>query len=142
NPADYGRTNSKTTDALGNIVSTTDKGGAIQFFYNAAGEQTQAKYAENAVTTKYDSWGRKSEFNDPSNGIYKYEYDGFGQPKKIISPKGTKEYTYNNLGQLISQKEVSTTDGGQATNKTISFTYDNKGRVVAKSGTSKGQAYS
>ncbi|MCQ9642137.1 FG-GAP-like repeat-containing protein, partial [Chryseobacterium sp. WG14] len=37
NPADYGRTNSKTTDALGNIVSTTDKGGAIQFFYNAAG---------------------------------------------------------------------------------------------------------
>ncbi|MCQ9641204.1 hypothetical protein MP478_17630, partial [Chryseobacterium sp. WG14] len=36
----------------------------------------------------------------------------------------------------------STTDGGQATNKTISFTYDNKGRVVAKSGTSKGQAYS
>ncbi|MDR6544287.1 RHS repeat-associated protein [Chryseobacterium rhizosphaerae] len=141
-PADYGRTNSKTTDALGNVVSTTDKGGTIQFSYNAAGEQTQAKYAENVVTTKYDSWGRKSEFNDPSNGIYKYEYDGFGQPKKIISPKGTKEYTYNNLGQLISQKEVSTTDSGQATNKTISFTYDNKGRVVAKSGTSKGQAYS
>ncbi|WP_419494855.1 SpvB/TcaC N-terminal domain-containing protein [Chryseobacterium bernardetii] len=138
----YQRTTSKTADALGNIVSTIDKGGTIQFSYNAAGEQIKAQYAENIVTTKYDSWGRKSEFNDPSNGLYKYEYDGLGQPKKIISPKGTKEYTYNNLGQLTSQKELSTTDGGQVTNKTISFTYDNKGRVITKSGTSKSQAYS
>ncbi|MBE4950110.1 RHS repeat-associated core domain-containing protein [Chryseobacterium culicis] len=138
----YQRTTSKTADVLGNIVSTTDKGGTIQFSYNAAGEQIKAQYAENIVTTKYDSWGRKSEFNDPSNGLYKYEYDGFGQSKKVISPKGMKEYIYNNLGQLISQKELSTTDGGQATNKTVSFSYDNKGRVITKSGTSKGQAYS
>ncbi|PWN70093.1 type IV secretion protein Rhs [Chryseobacterium phosphatilyticum] len=138
----YQRVTSKTSDALGNIVASTDKGGTVQFSYNAAGEQTQAKYAENIVTIKYDAWGRKSEFNDPSNGIYKYEYDGFGQPTKIVSPKGTKEYTYNNIGQLISQKEVSTTDGGKATNKLISFTYDDKGRVISKSGTSNGKAYS
>lgn len=138
----YNRTNSKTTDVLGNVISTTDKGGTIQFFYNASGQQIKAKYAENIVTTQYDNWGRKSEFNDPSNGLYKYEYDGFGQPKKITSPKGTKEYTYNNLGQLISHTEISTTDGGQATNKTISYTYDNKGRVVSKSGSSKGKSYS
>ncbi|WP_330745053.1 RHS repeat-associated core domain-containing protein [Chryseobacterium sp. CP-77] len=138
----YGRTTSRTTDALGNVVSSTDKGGTIIFSYNAAGEQIKAQYAENIVTTKYDSWGRKSEFNDPSNGLYKYEYDGFGQPKKIISPKGTKEYTYNNLGQLVAQTEISSIDGGQATNKTISFTYDNKGRLVSKDGTSKGKVYS
>ncbi|MFP3596017.1 RHS repeat-associated core domain-containing protein [Chryseobacterium sp. SIMBA_029] len=138
----YGRTTSKTTDALGNTISTTDKGGTINFSYNAAGEQIQAKYAENIVTTRYDAWGRKSEFNDPSNGTYKYEYDGFGQPKKTISPKGTKEYTYNSLGQVISQKEISTTDGGEATNKMISYTYDNKGRIITKSGTSKGKVYS
>lgn len=142
NPADYGRTTSKATDALGNVVSSKDKGGIITFSYNAAGEQIKAQYAENAVITKYDSWGRKSEYNDPSNGIYKYEYNGFGQPKKTISPKGTKEYIYNNLGQLISQKELSTTDGGQATNKNISYTYDNKGRVISKTGTSKGKSYS
>lgn len=138
----YQRTTSKTTDALGNTISTTDKGGTINFSYNAMGEQIQAKYAENVVTTQYDAWGRKSEFNDPSNGTYTYEYNGFGQPKKIISPKGIKEYIYNLLGQLILQKEISTTDGGQATNKTISYTYDNKGRITSKSGTSKGKAYS
>lgn len=137
----YGRTTTKITDALDNIISSTDKGGTINFSYNAAGEQIQAKYAENVVTTKYDAWGRKSEFNDPSNGLYKYEYDGFGQSKKIISPKGTKEYFYNNLGQIISQKELST-DAGQATNKIISYTYDNKGRLTSKEGTSKGKAYS
>ncbi len=137
----YGRTNTKTTDALGNIISTTDKGGTIQFFYNAAGEQIKAQYAENIVTTKYDLWGRKSEFNDPSNGIYKYEYDGLGKLKKIISPKGIKEYVYNGLGQLIIQKELSSTDSGQATNKNITYSYDNKGRVVAKNGTSNGKLY-
>lgn len=138
----YARTTSKTADVLGNIVSSTDKGGTITFGYNAAGEQIKAQYAENIVTTKYDSWGRKSEFNDPANGLYKYEYDGFGQPKKTTSPKGTKEYTYNNLGQLITQKELSTIDGGQTTNKTITFTYDAKGRLTSKSGTIKGQLFS
>ncbi|MBP2618391.1 RHS repeat-associated core domain-containing protein [Chryseobacterium jejuense] len=138
----YGRTNSQTTDALGNVISTTDKGGTIVFSYNAAGEQIKAQYAENIVVTKYDPWGRRSEFNDPSNGLYKYEYDGFGQPTKIISPKGTKEYTYNALGQLITQKEFSTTDGGAATDKIISFTYDNKGRLISKAGTSKGKSFS
>ncbi|VFA43237.1 RHS repeat-associated core domain-containing protein [Chryseobacterium indologenes] len=138
----YTRTTSKTTDALGNVVSSTDKGGTITFSYNAVGEQIKAQYAENTVIIKYDSWGRKSELNDPSNGTYKYEYNGFGQTKKTISPKGTKEYTYNNLGQLTSQKELSTTDGGQATNKLISFGYDDKGRLISKTGTSKGKTYS
>ncbi|WP_184874034.1 SpvB/TcaC N-terminal domain-containing protein [Chryseobacterium sp. G0240] len=135
------RITTKETDALGNVIATTDKGGTIQFSYNAAGDQIKAKYAENTVTTKYDAWGRKSEFNDPSNGTYTYEYTGFGQTKKIISPKGTKEYSYNNLGQLISQKEISTVDAGKATNKLITYSYDNKGRVIAKSGTSKGKTY-
>ncbi|PTT77272.1 MULTISPECIES: RHS repeat-associated core domain-containing protein [unclassified Chryseobacterium] len=138
----YGRTTTKTTDALGNVVSTTDKGGTIQFSYNAAGQQIKAKYGENSVVTKYDSWGRKSEFNDPSNGVYQYEYDGFGRAKKTISPKGTKEYTYNNFGQLVSQKEFSTIDGGQSTDKMISFTYSPKGLLTAKSGVVSGQTFS
>nr|WP_315030830.1 RHS repeat-associated core domain-containing protein [uncultured Chryseobacterium sp.] len=137
-----GRTTSQTTDALENIVSTTDQGGNILFFYNAAGEQIRIQYAENVVTTQYDSWGRKSEFHDPSNGLYKYEYDGFGQTKKIISPMGIKEYVYNTLGQLIFQKEYSSADGGQTIDKLISFTYDDKGRLISKTGKSKEKAFS
>ncbi|MGN7864632.1 RHS repeat-associated core domain-containing protein [Chryseobacterium sp. 22458] len=137
----YGRTNSKTTDALGNIISSTDSGGTVEFAYNGAGKQIKAQYEENIVTTKYDEWGRKIEFNDPSNGLYKYEYDGLGRIKKTTSPKGTKEYTYNALGQIVSQKEFSTVDSGQTTNKTIAFTYNGKGQLTEKAGIIKGQPF-
>lgn len=137
----YGRMTTKTVDALGNISSTTDKGGTVTFSYNAAGDQIKAQYGQNTVTAAFDDWSRKIEFNDPSNGIYKYEYDGFGQLKKIISPKGTKEYIYNHLGQLTTQLE-SSSDGGQTTNKTMAYGYDAKGRVVSKTGISKGKAFS
>ncbi|MDY3488842.1 polymorphic toxin type 23 domain-containing protein [Riemerella anatipestifer] len=130
----------QTFDALGNISTSADKGGTITFKYNAAGEQIEAKYGTNTVTTKYDAWGRKIEFNDPSNGIYRYEYNGFGQNTKTISPKGTKTYTYNTKGQLVSQRELST-DNTNATDKSISYTYNAKGLVVKKAGVSKGKTY-
>ncbi|MET3037582.1 RHS repeat-associated core domain-containing protein [Chryseobacterium sp. NRRL B-14859] len=137
----YGRTVSKTTDAIGNVVSSTDKGGTVQFKYNAADEQIAAAYDTNKVVTKYDVWGRRSEFTDPSNGTYKYEYNGFGQILKITSPKGTKQYVYNTLGQLVTQTELSS-DGGTSTNKTIAFEYDTKGRLISRSGSANGKNYS
>lgn len=136
------RTTTNTTDALGNVIATTDKGGMIQFSYNAAGQQIEAKYAENIVSTAYDQWGRKSQFNDPSNGVYMYEYDGLGRITKTISPKGYKEYTYNDFGQLISQSEFSEVDGGQTTNKKIGFSYNNKGQIILKEGTAGAQSFS
>ncbi|MCX8530807.1 RHS repeat-associated core domain-containing protein [Chryseobacterium luquanense] len=135
----YLRTTSKTTDAIGNVISSTDKGGFLQFMYNAAGEQTKAIYGTNIVETKYDVWGRKSEFNDPSNGKYLYEYDGLGNIKKIVSPKGLKQYSYNNLGQLITQ--IETSSDGISTNKNITLGYDSFGRLISKSGTANGKHY-
>lgn len=142
NSLDYGRTTSNTTDALSNVISSTDKGGTIQFSYDAAGRQIKAHYEGNVITTKYDLWGRKVEVNDPSTGLYKYQYSGLGQVKKIISPKGTKDYNYNSVGQLISQKELSTLDSGQSTDKTISFAYSTEGLITRKSGIVKGQDFS
>ena len=131
----------QTFDALGNITSTEDKGGIIEFKYNAAGEVIEAKYGTNIVTTKYDAWGRKIEYHDPSNGLYKYEYHhGFGLLTKEISPKGFKEYTYNDKGQLISQKEKSNKQG--VTDKEIHFAYNDKGMLLSKTGSSKGKAFS
>lgn len=131
----------QTFDALGNITSTEDKGGIIEFKYNAAGEVIEAKYGTNIVTTKYDAWGRKIEYHDPSNGLYKYEYHhGFGLLTKEISPKGFKEYTYNDKGQLISLKEKSNKQG--VTDKEIHFAYNDKGMLLSKTESSKGKAFS
>ena len=136
-----GRFKKQTFDAIGNVISTEDKGGTIFFKYNAAGEQIEAKYGTNIVTMSYDAWGRKIEFFDPSNGRYRYEYNhGLGLLTKTISPKGEKSYTYNDKAQLISQKEAST-DGSDATDKDIQFTYNDKGQILSKQGTSKGKSF-
>jgi RHS repeat-associated protein len=133
------RTTTKTTDVLGNVITSTDKGGTINFGYNAAGQQISAQYGNNTVTTAYDEWGRKIEFNDPSNGIYTYDYDGLGRVIRETSPKGTKEYSYNNFGQLSTQEEYS--DDGTSTNKSITYSYNPKGLLISKQGISNGKAY-
>lgn len=133
------RITKKTTDPLGNVISSEDKGGTINFAYNAAGQNITATYGQNVVITSYDNWGRKFTFNDPSNGLYQYEYDGLGKLKKETSPKGNKQYAYNPLGQLEKQTEVS--NDGVSTQKNINYTYDNKGLLTNKNGTVNSKVY-
>nr|WP_234110717.1 RHS repeat-associated core domain-containing protein [Chryseobacterium sp. R2A-55] len=131
----------QTADPLGNIISSEDLGGIINFKFNAAGENTEANYEGNIVKTDYDVWGNKVRFEDPSNGVYEYQYSGFmGALSKVKSPKGEKTYEYNSKGQLITQKEKTTT--GNVTDKTIHFEYNDKGAVTKKYGTSLGKPYS
>ena len=138
-----GRFKKQTADAVGYIISTEDKGGIINFKYNAAGENTEAKYDTNVVTNTYDAWGRKTEFYDPSNGKYTYEYnDGFGKLTKETSPStGYKQYSYNNKGQLDTQTEYLSKNGVILTNKTITYSYNAKGQITGKSGTSLGKSF-
>lgn len=136
----YGRTYTKTTDDIGNLVSSLDPGGTITFAYNAAGQQVKATYGSNIVTTAYDEWGRKSSFNDPANGLYSYEYTGFGDIKKETSPKGYKQYSYKPNGLIENVVEKS--NDGTSTDKNINFSYNTKFQLTGKSGTSNGKTYS
>ncbi|MGI9650399.1 RHS repeat-associated core domain-containing protein [Chryseobacterium sp. RLHN22] len=135
----YGRTTSKTTDALGNVISSTDAGGTITFSYNAVSQNISANYQGNSVTIIYDVWGRKSTFNDPANGTYTYSYDGFGSIKKIKSPKGEKNFTYNSKGLLNHITEIS--NDGISTNKNIELAYNSKGQLISKQGESNNKFF-
>ena len=129
------------TDPVGKVISTEDLGGVITFKYNAAGENIEADYEGNKVKTSYDAWGNKTRFEDPSNGVYEYKYLGyFGALSESKSPKGKKEYEYNDKGQLVKLKEKS--DTGNSTDKVIAFNYNSKGQIISKSGTSLGKPYS
>ena len=130
----------QTADPIGNIISSEDMGGIIHLTFNAAGENTEANYEGNSVKTSYDAWGNKVRFEDPSNGVYEYEYNGyFGAISKTISPKGDKTYEYNSKGQLTKQKEKTRT--GTGTDKVINFAYNDKGLITQKSGTSSGKSF-
>lgn len=135
----YNRTTSKTTDALGNVISATDKGGTIVFSYNAAGQQIKAKYGDNTVVTGYDDWGRKMSFHDPANGLYNYEYTGLGAIKKEISPKGYKEYTYASNGLPVHVREIS--NDGVSTQKNYDFEYNAYGQIAQKYGDANGRYF-
>ena len=134
-----GRFKKKIADPIGNVISSEDNGGVINFTYNAAGQQLRAIYGANTVTTNYDIFGRKSSFHDPSNGTYSYLYDGLGNLKKETSPKGYKQYTYFPNGLLESVEEKS--DDGTSTDKNYTFTYTPYGQITQKSGTSNGKSY-
>ncbi len=133
----------QTSDALGNIISSEDLGGIINFKYNAAGQNIEANYGGNIVKTSYDVWGNKTRFEDPSNGVYTYEYNGYmGAISKTKNPKGIVKYTYNNKGQLIEQKETTgKLDMYGGYKKIINFTYNDKGLITKKYGTSLGKPY-
>lgn len=135
----YLRTYTKTADALGNTINSSDPGGNIIFEYNANGQQTKASYGGNIVKTSYDEWGRKSAFYDPANGEYSYEYTGAGDIRKEISKKGYKKYTYRSNGLLDSVEERS--NDNVATVKNYSFSYNQYWQIAAKSGTSNGKSY-
>lgn len=133
------RKKTQTFDALGNIESSQDVGGTINFSYNADSQQIRSQIGDNIITTEYDHWGRRSKFHDPSNGQYSYAYNSANELIKQISPLGYKEYTYSSNGLLAMEKEKSNEPG--LTNKTIECAYNAFGQLTERKGTSNGQEF-
>ncbi|MBA6302857.1 RHS repeat-associated core domain-containing protein [Colwellia sp. MB02u-14] len=78
----------ETKSVLGESTSVQDAAGIIQFKYNAVGNLTKVIGVDNTIIeTTYDNYGRKIAMNDPD--------------------KGNWSYSYNNLGELISQTSAN-----------------------------------
>lgn len=121
---------SKTLDANGQVVTTTDSpGGTINFKYDANYNLIESDYDGIKITTAYDNWGRQKEMVDTSAGIYSYTYNAYGETLSEATPKGITTYTLSPVGKLLSKKIVGTTNANGAandenTNITSTFTYD------------------
>ncbi len=114
------KTVTTTRDAMGNILQVTDPGGTINYTYHGNGNQKSAKYGTIEVLTEQDGWGQKTKLIDPSAGTYTYEYNGFGEIIKEITPKGETNYIYSNIGQLM-QTNIT---GDANTNMETKYEYD------------------
>ena len=117
---------STTVDELGNVISATDPGGTITYTYHPNNELKTASYNGNVVSILIDGWGRKTQLNDPSAGIYTYQYNAFGELIQETTPTGVTDYTLDANGKML-QKKIT----GNETNMTIGYTYDGTTKLLS-----------
>ena len=110
---------------MGNIVSSTDTpGGTITNKYFANGNLKSSTYDNGATTTiTQDIWGRKTSLNDPSAGLFTYEYNLYGEMTKESNPNGSTFYKYDGFGKLL-KKTISGINGDSSV---TTNTYDDAG---------------
>ncbi|MCP3962151.1 MAG: hypothetical protein GY719_30275 [bacterium] len=102
-----GQTNSRTVDARGQLIASTDN-------------------ASSTVSYVYDAFGHMVEITDPLGNIMTLAYDIRGNRTSISDPDtGTTTFTYNALSELISQTD--------ARGNTVTITYDLLGRMISRS---------
>ncbi|KQB41126.1 Protein containing RHS repeat [Flavobacterium aquidurense] len=124
-------TKSKTSvkNAIGNVVSMTDTpGGTIAYTYFANGNLKESNYAGVKTTIKQDGWGRKTELNDSSAGVYTYAYNAFGETTSETTPNGATTYLLNAVGK-VTQKTIN----GTLTNSKTTYDYDSLSKLLSGS---------
>ncbi|QSW87036.1 VCBS repeat-containing protein [Flavobacterium endoglycinae] len=123
------KTKSTIKNAIGNVVSMTDTpGGTIKYIYFANRNLKESEYNGAKTTMLQDGWGRKVELKDPSAGIYRYDYNSFGEIIKETTPNGITSYTLDGTGKL-TQKTIL----GTNTNCKTTYTYDSNSKLLLKS---------
>ena len=109
-----------------NIVNTTSTSGETTGrAYDATGALLISNDNAGFVSYTYKACGKPATINTPPHVIpVKMTYDNFGMQTSLTDPNaGTSKYTYNALGELLTQ-----VDNTNDVTHTFSFAYDELGR--------------
>jgi RHS repeat-associated protein len=145
NTFDGTKTVSTTKNSLGYVMNLTDNGGTISYQYFPNGNLKQTSFDGTNIEIQQDGWGRKTELKDPNAGIYRYQYNDFGElinEKKIkastVTTPGTgvvlstTTYDLNPAkGKLNFKTIVGQND--DTTNCKTSYTYSGPGNLLSSS---------
>jgi YD repeat-containing protein len=107
-----------TKNAVGNIVKMVDPGGTINYAYFANGSMKEANYGTHIVKTEIDDWGRKKKLIDPAAGTYNYTYNILGEILTETTPKGKTTYQYDGNGKPTNKTII-----GDLTNLSLGYQY-------------------
>lgn len=131
---------SKWLDASGNVIKHKDFGGEIYYKYYPNGALKETDYAGIKTKIEIDGWGNKTKLDDPSAGVYRYEYDNLSRIKKDINPKGgITLYTYDDLGRPLTE---NTTSAAENTTIVKNFQYNPTTKLpTVVSGTYNAKSY-
>ncbi|MCK9618377.1 MAG: hypothetical protein M0R21_11155, partial [Lentimicrobiaceae bacterium] len=99
-----GTTQTRYSDALGNVTNVNGTMGNITYLYYASGKVKQITAVDNITAMTYDVFGNQLSLTDPDAGITNYRYNGFGE---LVYQKDAKEQvincTYDNAGRITSK---------------------------------------
>ncbi len=145
-----GQESSRTTDASGKLIESTDEAGTVEInYYPHGGQKNVLVNGEWTVLMSYDQYGRQTALNDRNAGttIYEYNayseleyqkdsrnnetdhyYDVLGRLENSDIPEGSIEYDYITEGSGLNLiKRVTGPDGAERL-----FTYDQFNRVSSR----------
>lgn len=127
---DYkGMTSPLTIQGLDDVADTgSQKYSVIKYEYDAMGRLSKkTDPLGKSETYSYDKAGREKVHVDKNGVCHTTEYDEGDNPVKAVSKKEgnsvpiTKEYTYDNMGNVATEKEGNTT---------TSYTYDGRNNCI------------
>lgn len=142
-----GRTYTKTTDAWGNVLTSTDpSGGVVSYTYNSNGLPSAITSNGSTVSISYDEAGNRTSLTDPDAGTSTYEYSADGKVLRQTDARGVVTVnTYDNLQRLtkvqVGNSNIENTYGTSGREQlhllssrldkktTHEYSYDNLGRI-------------
>ena len=143
-----GRSYTKTSDAWGNIIKSTDPVSEVEYQYSSIGKPSSVKTQGSTVTMSYDAAGNQLSLTDPDAGTSTYTYAADGTLLTQTDGRGIKTINnYDDLGRLastqIGQKTIVYTYGTTGNeklrlvklasdNNSVEYTHDKFGRVVTE----------
>lgn len=152
---DHGRQYVRTYDAWGNMTESTDPVSSVAYTYHSNGKPSSASSENATVYMEYDAAGNQTELDDPDAGICTYEYDALGRVIRQTDARGNEtSYTYDAVGRLTARNcgGVVTfytygTSGydkerlvrEQTGDRTITYTYNNKGLLSSETRSMTGE---
>ncbi len=124
-------TYTKTHDAAGRLLTSTDPAGTISYSYSLEShngkicDKMQITAFNNTTSILTDQWGNRLSLSDPNAGTITSTFNGFGQLLTQTDANGTlSTYSYDNFGRntgiAMTASNIPTT--------TISYTYDANGK--------------
>lgn len=144
-----GRSTTKTTDAWGNLRSSTDAlGGEVRYIYKSIGKPSKIISNGTETSMEYDQTGNRTLLIDPDAGRTTSAYTADGKLISATSPKGIASFNlYDNMGRIervqIGPELIYNTYGSVGREKmlvskrswgdnSIEYTYDKYGRVLTE----------
>ena len=121
----------KTTDAMGRVVSVSDLGGTTTYALRDDGQPSSITAPGSVVTTfTYDDYGRQTQMVDPSLGT---ETDSY-----TWNTDGSSQFTHTNRNGTVTtykDKYGRTTQIQRANEFNTTYSYDTYGRLSSVSST-------